>query len=93
MQDSIYMILKTEIWYRCRILLVWFVMGTVINAVYLFRLKTQFKKNQSGRRRQRVQDYEKRKRKCIVQYILGLTVIVILFFAWVLLPLQDVLGN
>lgn len=89
MNDTFYSILRKVFLFRCSFLLFVFAFGTIINIRYLLRLKSRMQTDRSGRRRQRIHDFEKWKRNCISECILGLIGIVVAFFIWALPPLQD----
>lgn len=82
-------ILYSVFLYRFSFLFLVLLVGAILNYTYLINLKKSFQCQKSGRKYQRIRDYEKRKKNCLHRAILGLIGIVFAFLLWVLPPLLD----
>lgn len=77
--------------YRLSFLLVVLVASIVINVLYLKRIRKNLYLDGAGRRRQRISDFETRKKNCFGEAIVGLIGIILAFFIWALPPCKDAL--
>lgn len=93
MYDRFRGILIHVFWYRISFLIIFFVIGTILNISYLFQIKADFKSRRAGRKYQRIRDYEIAKKNIVEKAIVGLIGIICSFLFWALPPYMDALNE
>lgn len=86
-------LLYSVFWHRIIFIFIVAFVGTILNIVYLRRIKQKSIMSRAGRRRQRIRDYEKRRRDCLSIAILGYIGCIAGILFWALPPCLDAVNE